>query len=268
MSSTELPTKDRLDAVAATVTRRALGVGVVAAVVLGVVAGLLVSWWAGLLVAVVLAAAWWLWVRSLLAAALDRAVEASGAVAVEPADVPSLHNALDGVSVLAGVPLPSLHRIDVQAANAFCAAGAEDAAVVVTAGLLEGLRPTELEVVAAELLCRVRDGSARVGTLAAGLPTWLCQLCGLGPRSLAAVIGDQRATRADLEALSITRYPPALISVLDRMEAAGTAVPGARPASAPLWLAPAVGSDEGVDPVLDATTNQPLSHRIAVLREL
>lgn len=238
------------------------------AVVLGVVAGLLMSWWVGVVVLAVVAVLWWLWVRAMLAGALVRAVEASGAAAVEPTEVPSLHNAFEGVSVLAGVPLPSLHRIDSEAANAFCAADAEDAAVVVTTGLLEGLRPTELEVVAAELLCRVRDGSARVGTLAAGLPGWLCQLCGLGQRSLAAVLGDQRATRADLEALSITRYPPALISVLDRMESAGTSVPGADPASAPLWLAPAVGSGQGVDPVLEATTNQPLAHRIAVLREL
>jgi heat shock protein HtpX len=262
------PLEDRFHAVAAAVARRAYGVGVLVAVVVATVVGLVLSWWVGLLVAVVAGGLWVLWVRTLLGSALQRVVVAAGAEAVDDEMAPLLHNAMDGVSVLAGVPSPSLHRRHDAAANALCAADAHGAAVVVTTGLLDGLRPTELEVVAAELLCRVRDGSALVGTLAAGLPGWLCRLCGLSPRALAAVMGDQRATRADLEAVSLTRYPPALISVLDRMAVAGTTIAGADPASAPLWLGPAVGRDQGVDPVLEATANQPLAHRIAVLREL
>jgi Zn-dependent protease with chaperone function len=262
------PSEDRFHAVAVAVTRRAYGAGAVVAVALAVVGALALSWWVGLLVAVVVTGLWVLWVRNLLASVVHKVLAAAGAEVLDEGSAPSLHNAMDGVSVLAGVPSPSLHRRPDAAANALCAADAHGAAVVVTTGLLDGLRPTELEVVAAELLCRVRDGSARVGTLAAGLPGWLCRLCGLSPRALAAVMGDQRATRADLAAVSLTRYPPALISVLDHMAAAGTSIAGAEPASAPLWLAPAVGREQGVDPVLEATANQPLAHRIAVLREL
>jgi Zn-dependent protease with chaperone function len=262
------PSRDRFEAVAASAELRAYALGVAAAVVAGILVAVLTSWWLGVVVLLVVGLAWVLWVRSLLGSAVGSAVAGLGAVQVGSEEAPSLCNAIEGVSVLAGVKPPELHLLRTDSANAMCAAGAGESAVVVTSGLLEGLHPTELEVVAAELLCRIRDGSARVGTLAAVLPGWLGGMCGVGQGALAALLGDQRALRADLDALSITRYPPALISVLARMEAAGSTVAGADPASTQLWLAPAIEVADGVDPALVATVNQPLAHRIAVLREL
>ena len=140
--------------------------------------------------------------------------------------------------------------------------------VVVTSGLLEGARTVEMEVLAAELLCRVRDGSARFGTVAAGLPGVVRAAAGRGPprspRPWAS--SGRRAPTAD--AVSVTRYPPALIAALERMAEQGTRVDGADPATAALWIAPAVDAAAGVDPAVDRTANQPLDHRIAVLREL
>jgi hypothetical protein len=140
--------------------------------------------------------------------------------------------------------------------------------VVVTSGLLDGARTVEMEVLAAELLCRVRDGSARFGTVAAGLPGAMRAAAGLGPVAVAATLGEQRAARTDADAVSVTRYPPALIAALERMEERGTRVEGVDPATAALWIAPAVDATAGVDPAVDRTANQPLDYRIAVLREL
>lgn len=258
----------RFDSASRESLRRLMLMGVALGVVIGVVVALVSLWWAGLLVALVAAGSWVMWVRSLVDSVLVRTVQATGARPVDAALVPSLQNALEGVAVLSGVPVPALFLLETGSANAMCAANATEAAVVVTSGLLEGARPIELEIIAAELLCRVRDGSARFATLAAGLPTGLDRMAGLSGAGVAEVLGDQRAIRADLDALALTRYPPALVAVLDRMRERGTAVDTASPRGAALWLAPAIGTEAGVDPAVDATANQPIDHRIAVLREL
>lgn len=257
----------RFDQATAVAQRRVLVAGVVVAVVVGAVLALTLSIVLGLLVLLAGIAGWVLWARALLAGVLDRTVAQTGARPADPAEVPSWFNALEGVAILTGVQVPELYLLDTPAANALCAADGGAAAVVVTSGLLDGAGPVELEVLAAELLCRLRDGSARYATLAAGLPPWLEPVAGTGGAAMAAVLGDQRAARADLDAVGVTKYPPALISALDRMEQAGTSVPVAAARSAALWVAPAVGP-EGVDPAVQQTANQPLDYRIAALREL
>lgn len=264
---------DRFSEARVSAVRRLQGTGAGVALLAGTLVALLVSPLIGLAAFVVLGAAWLLWIRSVLAGALSRVVDADGARLVDPREVPSvpeasLCNALEGMALLTGVSVPEIHILDSEAANAMCAASGEDAAVVVTTGLLHGVRPIELEAVAAELLCRLRDGSAALGTLASGLPPALAGICGLGEQDVTRLLGDQRAVRADLDAVSLTKYPPALVAVLTRMSERGTAVPDADPRSSWLWLAPVVDSrvDGGVAP--DRTAEQPIAHRIAVLQEL
>lgn len=255
--------------------RRALTVGVVGAGVLAalvaVVVALVVSLLAAVLVGVVVAVAaaliWLRWVRAAFDAADEVLTHSLGRAATE-AEVPSLHNALQGVAILTGVQVPEIRLVDTDAANAMVATGSEGSTVVVTTGLLEGLRTVESEVVAAELLCRVRDGSARLATVVAGVPPLVARAGGLDQAVLARTLGEQRALRADAEALAVTRYPPGLVSVLERMAAAGTNIEGAPAAGAALWIAPAVGTRDGVHEAVDRTVNQDLEYRIAVLREL
>lgn len=246
--------------------RRALLVGIVAAVLVAVLVAVIGLPLVGLLVLVVGIAGWVLFVRSGFERAHEHVVGPLG-TPVSAGDRESFRNALEGVAILTGVRAPRLRLIDTTSANAMVAADRDAATVVVTAGLLEGGRTVEYEVLAAELLCRVRDGSARFGTVAAGLPAALRWAGGLSAARVAETLGDQRASRGDVDAVAITRYPPGLIAAFEAMTGRGTDVSAAA-ATAPLWIAPAVGTSHGVDPAVDRTANQPLDYRIAVLREL
>ena len=256
--------------------RRALASGAVGVVVAALVLGLLLSLLAlNLLVSVLLAvmvmvvagAIWVLLVQSAFAAAEDRVLADIGR---EPAagDLPGLRNALESVALLTGVPEPGLRVVDSPVANAMVTSGAESGTVVVTAGLLDDHSAVEAEVLAAELLCRLRDGSARYATLVAGLPPLVRSAAGLSDSALVAEFGDQWALREDLEAVSVTRYPPGLISAFERMRDRGTGVEGVAVGTAPLWIAPALGPEQGVDPAVDRIVNQSIDYRIDALREL
>lgn len=258
-----------------TAVRRALVVGVVGSAVAGilvlVVVAVVVNVLVGLLVGVVVilgaAAAWTAHVQQGFAKVVEVVVGGLGDP-VSEGQLPALCNALDGVAIRTGVRSPELRMLELDAANAMVASDGHESTVVVTTGLIERSRTVELEVIAADLLCRIRDGSARYGTLAAGLTPFLRRAAGIDENSMADLLGEQRAVRSDADAVAVTRYPPGLVSVFERMAELGTSVQGAPPATAPLWIAPAVGTAEGVAGAVDRTVNQPLDYRIAVLREL
>jgi heat shock protein HtpX len=163
-----------------------------------------------------------------------------------------------------GVSDPAVHLVETPAMNAMVVADAERADLVLTTGLVDGLGRLELEGVVANLLGRVRDGSARYGTTVVGL----LGSSGAASRRLAAGLGEQRSVHSDLAAVDMTRYPPGLISALARMSDAGTVVAGASPSTAHLWIAPVVDGAGLVAPEVAETAVQPLALRIAVLEEL
>lgn len=254
--------------------RRTMVVGAVASIVVGILLGIASAVATGVLVGllvavavmVVASSAWVTHVQRNFAGVVSRVVEGLGREA-GPDEQPAMLNALEGVAILTGVAVPGLRVLDSQAANAMVASDGERSVVVVTSGLLREFRPVESEAIAAELLCRVRDGSARYCTLAVGLPALLRRVGGFDGTNLAGLLGEQRAVHADAEAVAITRYPPGLICVFERMIDAGTRVDGVDPATAPLWIAPAVGAEGGVAESLDRTVNQPLEYRMAVMLE-
>ena len=179
--------------------RRALVSGVIASVVLAGIIGLILIFTVGVLLGLVVgvvlfvgaSAGWMLYVQSAFGDAASSVLEGGGAAAGED-EYPSFRNALEGVAILTGVRVPALRVLDHGSANAMVAQGLEeDATVVVTTGLLENCRIVEAEVLAAELLCRVRDGSARYCTLAAGLPGPVRAAAGLDGGAVAALIGDR-----------------------------------------------------------------------------
>lgn len=256
--------------------RRRVGtLGVVSIVALAVVLGLVLVLVAGVLIGIVVAVllgavgalGWMAWVGASFAAARERVVSGLGRPAGDD-EMPRMRNALEGVAILTGVAVPDLRVLERDCANALVACGQESSTVVVTSGLMQGCGAVEAEALAAWLLGTVRDGSAQCATLGAALPPVLARLAALDAGSLARLLGAQRAVVADAAAVSITRYPPGLVAALQRMGRIGTTVPGIDAATAALWLAPAVGVSEGVDEQLDATVNQPLDYRVAVLSEL
>jgi heat shock protein HtpX len=126
------------------------------------------------------------------------------------------------------------------------------AIVGVTAGLLAELDRIELEAVLAEELIQVRHHETLPATV-------LAATFGLG-RSI-AIPGD-RDTQADLAAVALTRYPPALAAALEKLDAKGSAVSGQPSSMAHLWLA---------DPSTEPGTRRgrlPLRDRAEALREL
>ena len=252
-----------LDAETDRLVRNATWIGVVPAVVLGLVLCLL-NVFVGLAVAIVASVAWVLLVRARVAGAGARALGSVASTPLTPGSQPRLENVLEGLCATGGVSDPSVHLVQSPAMNAMVVADRDRADLVLTTGLVDGLGRLELEGIVANLLGRVRDGSARYGTTVLAL----FGTSSGAARRLAAGLGEQRSVHSDLAAVDMTRYPPGLISALARMSDAGTVVPAAAASTAHLWIAPVVDGDDAVAPEVRDTALQPLSLRIAVLEEL
>jgi Zn-dependent protease with chaperone function len=173
----------------------------------------------------------------------------------------------ESLCLVLGLKVPELRVLVDPAPNAL-STGAPPGAVriVATSGLLELLERIELEAVLAHELSHVK----RLDTLSGGLSLALVGGGSLpvpGSARIASFLeGPGREVEADLAAVLTTRYPPALVSSLERLVAASGATSvaslpeRARSATARLWLAP-----------LDAGRLPPacsLAERIEVLLEL
>lgn len=171
----------------------------------------------------------------------------------DPTGDARLFNLVESLSVSAGVRQPRLVVIDSPGLNAMAAGTRQSKAVLaVTTGLLEELKRIELEAVLAEELYLIRHDHTRPGTV-------LAATFGVGRPW--AIAGDHD-TLADLGAVSLTRYPPALASALEKIDAKGSVVAGQPTSLAHLWL---------VDPrtvAPPARGRSPLEDRIEALREL
>jgi heat shock protein HtpX len=216
----------------------------VAGLVIGVVVGVAVAtgW---------LAAAW--------RRAEDRVLSLLGAAPSDPVRDARLYNLVDGLCAQSGLPRPSLFAVNAPGANA-AVVGRDPyhGAFVVTHGLLGSLTPIELEGVVAQGLSHLQRGDSAVatGVLALGRPMARLLLPRTGSGPVTAWL--DRQAHADLAAVSLTRYPPGLVSALERLRAQGSALAGMPPESAALWIAPLDG--EAPDAVWE--------DRIETLREL
>ena len=91
-------------------------------------------------------------------------------------------------------------------------------------------------------------------------------------KAMQAAISRQRETLADVSACQLTRYPPGLISALEKLRADTTVTHSASTATAHLWIEqPMSGVGDrrrlgGAHKLFD--THPPLEERIALLREL
>ncbi|HEX2576945.1 MAG TPA: M48 family metalloprotease [Aquihabitans sp.] len=222
-----------------------------------------------------------------------------------------LHNLVEGLCVAGGLPKPGVYVVDDVAPNAFASGrDAKHAAVGVTTGLLELLDRVELEAVLAHELSHVRNDDVGVATVAvttAGLPTLLADLCvraawwdggrlgrddreggsapwlgGVGrgllalspvlARPLRAAVGSGREALADIAAVDMTRYPPALVSALEKLEGDTTVVHAGLRSTAHLWMEAPVARtpEEGhlSERNVRFDAHAPIDQRLDVLREL
>jgi heat shock protein HtpX len=83
---------------------------------------------------------------------------------------PRLHNIVEGLSIAAGLPKPSVYVIPEKAPNAFATGPKpEDSHIAVTQGLLDSMNRVELEGVIAHEMSHIRDRDILLGTIVATL---------------------------------------------------------------------------------------------------
>jgi heat shock protein HtpX len=186
------------------------------------------------------------------------------------------------------------------------------AAVAVTTGLLEKMNRIELEGVLAHELSHVKNYDILVSTLAVTLvgivvlvAEWGLRFMwwggprhrndrnnsGAGPGAILAIlsfallilapiaaklmqfaVSRRRETLADVTGVALTRYPPGLISALEKLRDDTTVVHSASSATAHLWIEapvarkPEEGRMSWLGKMFD--THPPLEERIQALREL
>jgi heat shock protein HtpX len=245
------------------------------------------------------------WKADKIALAVSRARPA------DPQEYRRLHNLVEGLCIASGLPKPGVYVIDDAAPNAFATGrNPRHAAIAVTTGLLEKMNRVELEGVVAHELSHIRNYDILISTLAVTLVGAAALLADLGirmmwwnggrvrrdgdrgdggnplailgfallilapiiARAMQAAISRQRETLADVSACQMTRYPPGLISALEKLQADTTVTHSASTATAHLWI------EQPMSGVGDAgrlggthrwfNTHPPLDERIALLREL
>jgi heat shock protein HtpX len=209
-------------------------------------------------------------------------------IPIDPADPVAharLFNLVAGLCINAGVPPPSLGVVDADGLNALVAGrNPRNATLVVTQGLLDRLSLIELEAVLARELSQIKSYDVLPATVAVALfgifrprpgqgvlANLLVPLSVIAGPGLRLSVGSQREEVTDLAAVSLTRYPPAMLAALEKMQSLGTAVPNAPPAVAHLWLADPIPPEQAAGATRAGHlfgTYPPLEERIEALREL
>jgi heat shock protein HtpX len=223
---------------------------VVPALVLGAVAFVAAGPIAGGVVLVVVAAALAVWARL---GGERRVLGAVGGRDAEPVRDARLWNLAEGLSISAGLRQPRLRVVDSSGLNALAVGTrADQALVVVTEGLLAELDRMELEAVLAEELMQIRRQETAPATVLAATFGW--------GRTIA--LPGNRDAEADQAAVALTRYPPALASALEKVEAKGAEVPSQPASVVHLWLTdPRPGAAPG-------RGRLTIHERVEALREL
>ena len=263
---------------------------------------------AGTLVALVVAATFAFvsyWKSDAIALAVSRARPA------DETTYRRLHNLVEGLCIASGLPKPRVYVIDDPAPNAFATGrNPRNAAIAVTSGLLEQMNRVELEGVIAHELSHIKNYDILVSTLAVTLVgtiaiitdvairmMWwnggrvhrdgdrgdrgnplalvgivLLVLAPLIGKLMQAAVSRRRETLADVSAVRMTRYPPGLISALEKLQDDSTVTHSASMATAHMWI------EQPLSGVKDAgrlgvwhklfQTHPPLAERIALLREM
>ena len=239
------------------------------------------------------------------------ALSMSRAVPADPETYQRLHNLVEGLCIASGLPKPKVYVINDPAPNAFATGrNPQHAAIAVTTGLLEKMNRVELEGVVAHELSHIRNYDILVSTIAVTLVGSIALMTDLairmmwwnggrtsreGDRSngsnplalfgfvllilapiiakaMQAAVSRKRETLADVSACQMTRYPPGLISALEKLRADQTATHSASMATAHMWIEqPLSGvSDGGKLSFFHRmfNTHPPLDDRIALLKDL
>jgi heat shock protein HtpX len=217
------------------------------------------------------AAAWW---RSTTSGGSATLLASFSTQPADPVRHARLANLTDGLSLVSGVARPELFVCEGDAPCAMVVASGDGSSViVVTEGAVASWDRMESEAVLAHLLFRVRSGDAALVTTVLAWSSAAAKV-GLGALAksvLARVLDGAFVLASDVAACRATRYPPAMVSALEKAEAFyGDPGKSGLPSSlAPLWFA-VPGNDTtrrtGFPSV--GAFHPPLADRIALCKEI
>jgi heat shock protein HtpX len=176
----------------------------------------------------------------------------------------------DGLFAVFGLPGAEIRVIDDPAPNAISVGSPPHHGVVfVTSGLVLALDRIELEAVLAHEFAHIKRGDTVSGAIAVQAFDSIGRLVPIFTRIADRVAGNAREALADLAAVAVTRYPPGLISALEKIGTYSNLRPDSLARSVTkstsrLWLVP-------FEPLKDEPERfgtLDLDERVAVLREL
>lgn len=155
---------------------------------------------------------------------LMRTVESSlldqlNGVPVDDHDHARLINVVDGLCVVSGDRRPSLYVVNNSFPVALAISGPQQhSSVVVSRALMDEMDRVEIEAVMAHVLWRIRSGNTALTCYLLRLYS-LFKKVGLAPLAtliIAKSWEDKTVLWADISACQATRYPPAVISALQK----------------------------------------------------
>jgi heat shock protein HtpX len=242
------------------------------------------------------------------------ALAASRAKPADGPEYRRYHNLVEGLIIAAGLPKPRLYVVDDPAPNAFATGrNPKHAALAVTTGLLEKMNRVELEGVIAHELSHVKNYDILVSTVAVTAVGAVALMADLGMRFLwfggragrrdnndSGAIGlvlvvlafallilapfaaqlmqfamsRRRELLADASGVQLTRYPPGLISALEKLKDDQAVVHHATRATAQMWIEQPLDRDQERKGTKGSWLNRafdthpPLDERIAALKAM
>ncbi len=201
-------------------------------------------------------------------AAGNIAMAMTGAHEIKKSDNPKLYNAVENLTIAAGLPMPKVYVIDDPAPNAFATGrDPQHAMVAATTGLLDIMDKSELEAVMAHELSHVKNYDIRVSMITFGLVCVVGLLSDIGLRmmvfsdndddrspvgaimmvvtaifapliaSLAQLaISREREYLADASAINLTHYPEGMVNALKKLETHSRPMKRQNPATEALYI--------------------------------
>ncbi len=203
-------------------------------------------------------------------AAAKLAVAMTGAKKIEKKDCPRLYNAVENLTLTAGLPMPEVYIIEDPAPNAFASGrDPQHSLVCATTGLLDIMDNQELTAVMAHEISHVKNYDIRVSTIVFGLVCLIGFIADIGWRigfrnsrrnsddaspvafiiiivasivaPIAAALAQMAVSRqreylADASAAVLTRYPEGMIAALKKLEAHSQPMKQQNPATEAMFI--------------------------------